>query len=84
MGFLVLMVVGGILGWLASIILNLSNQRSIALNIGAGVLGSLIIGNAANGALAFSGLTAIAFLLGCIGALVLIAIANLARDELLD
>ena len=84
MGFLVLMIVGGILGWLASIIIDMTNKRSIAINIGAGVLGSVIIGNAVNGSLAFGSLTATAFLLGCIGALALIAIANLIGDRLPD
>ncbi|NVD45180.1 GlsB/YeaQ/YmgE family stress response membrane protein [Qipengyuania atrilutea] len=78
MGLLLLIVVGGILGWLTAIIMQSEGSRQIAINALAGMMGALIVGNAANGSIAWSGLSAVAFLLGCIGALAGIVIANVA------
>lgn len=44
MGLIVLIVVGGLLGWLATIILKIEDGRSIARSMIAGVFGSLAIG----------------------------------------
>ena len=44
MGFLFMIVVGAILGWLAAIILKIEAPRGILLNIGAGVAGALLMG----------------------------------------
>lgn len=44
MGLIVLIVVGGLLGWLATIILKIEDGRSIARSMMAGVFGSLAIG----------------------------------------
>ena len=44
MGFLFMIVVGAILGWLAAIILKIEAPRGILLNIGAGVVGALLMG----------------------------------------
>ena len=51
MGLLILLVVGALLGWLATIILRIEDGRSILANALVGVLGSLIVGAiAGNGA----------------------------------
>lgn len=44
MGFLFMIVVGAILGWLAAIVLRIEAPRGILLNIGAGVVGALLTG----------------------------------------
>ena len=44
MGFLVLITVGGIHGWLASILSRGDDGRSIALNVGLGAAGALMAG----------------------------------------
>lgn len=44
MGFLFMIVVGAILGWLAAIILKIEAPRGILLNIAAGVIGALLMG----------------------------------------
>jgi uncharacterized membrane protein YeaQ/YmgE (transglycosylase-associated protein family) len=44
MGLLFMVVIGAILGWLASIILKIEAPREILLNIAAGVVGALLMG----------------------------------------
>jgi uncharacterized membrane protein YeaQ/YmgE (transglycosylase-associated protein family) len=44
MGFLFMIVVGAILGWLSTIILQIEEPRPILLNIAAGVAGALLTG----------------------------------------
>jgi uncharacterized membrane protein YeaQ/YmgE (transglycosylase-associated protein family) len=44
MGFLFMIVVGAILGWLAAIVLRIELPRGILLNIAAGVVGALLMG----------------------------------------
>ena len=44
MGFLFMIVVGAILGWLAAIVLKIEAPRGILLNIAAGVIGALLMG----------------------------------------
>lgn len=76
MGLVLLIVVGGILGWLAAIIVESEGSRQVSVNAFAGAIGALIVGNAANGSIAWSGLSAAAFLLGCLGAVAAIVAAN--------
>ncbi|MXO86705.1 GlsB/YeaQ/YmgE family stress response membrane protein [Altererythrobacter aurantiacus] len=84
MGVLVLMIVGAVLGWLFSIIVDLSDTRRIALNVGAGMVGSLIVGSAVGGRIAMNGLTTTALLLACIGAVALVTTANYVGKHALD
>lgn len=44
MGFLFMIVVGAILGWLTSIVLRIDAPRGILLNVAAGVAGALLMG----------------------------------------
>jgi uncharacterized membrane protein YeaQ/YmgE (transglycosylase-associated protein family) len=44
MGFLFMLIVGAILGWLAAIVLRIEAPRGILLNIAAGVAGALLMG----------------------------------------
>lgn len=44
MGFLFMIVVGAILGWLTSIILRIEAPRGVLLNVAAGVAGALLTG----------------------------------------
>lgn len=43
-GFIMLIIVGGILGWLASIVMRTNAQQGILLNIVVGILGAVIAG----------------------------------------
>ncbi len=80
MGIIIWLIVGGIVGWLASIIMRTDAQQGILLNIVVGIVGAFI------GGLIFSGgtinqapLSLNAFLVSLVGAIVLLAIVNLVR-----
>ncbi|MDR6788709.1 putative membrane protein YeaQ/YmgE (transglycosylase-associated protein family) [Sphingomonas sp. BE138] len=80
MGIILWLIIGGVIGWLASMIMRTDAQQGIFLNIVVGVVGAFI------GGLIFSGgsinnapLTIYSFLVSLLGAVVLLAIVNLAR-----
>ncbi|QIG78900.1 GlsB/YeaQ/YmgE family stress response membrane protein [Stakelama tenebrarum] len=77
-GLLVWLVVGGIVGWLASIIMRTDAQQGIFLNIVVGIVGALIggwlLGSSIN-----EGITVGTFLVSLLGAVILLAIVNLVR-----
>lgn len=78
MGIIIYLIVGGIAGWLASLIMRTDGQQGIVLNIVVGVIGALIGG----WLLPMLGLGLgggwIGFLItALIGAIVLLAIVNL-------
>ena len=79
-GIIVWLIVGGIVGWLASIIMRTDAQQGIFLNIIVGIVGAFI------GGMIFSGgninqqpLDLSAFLVSLVGAVILLAIVNLIR-----
>jgi len=84
MGLIVLIIVGGILGWLAIMVMRTDGQQGIFLNIVVGIVGALLAGfilnpligggNIMNGDLSMSSL-----LVSFLGAVVLLAIVNMFR-----
>jgi uncharacterized membrane protein YeaQ/YmgE (transglycosylase-associated protein family) len=82
MGFIVLIAVGAILGWIASILFRGDDGRSIALNIALGMLGAFVAGGLASQDSLLIGLSATALLAATVGALVLLAAFNVARGSL--
>lgn len=84
MGLIITLVVGGILGWLASIVMRTDAQQGILLNIVVGVVGALIggflFGSLFGGAPITAGsLDMRSLLVSFLGAIVLLAIVNLFR-----
>lgn len=79
MGLIILIVIGVILGWLATVILRIEDSKGILSNMIAGVIGSVAAGLVAGQGTIFAGVSAVA--LGCAiaAAAVLIAALNLAR-----
>lgn len=80
MGIIVWLIIGGIVGWLASLIMRTDAQQGIILNIVVGIVGAFI------GGLIFGGgnindapLTLGTFLVSLVGAVILLAIVNLIR-----
>ncbi|HEX8419874.1 MAG TPA: GlsB/YeaQ/YmgE family stress response membrane protein [Sphingomonas sp.] len=80
MGIIMWLIVGGVIGWLASIIMRTDGQQGIFLNIVVGIVGAFIAG------LIFSGgsinnapLNLYTFLVSLVGAIILLAIVNLVR-----
>ena len=80
MGLILWLIVGGVIGWLASIVMRTDAQQGIILNIIVGIIGAFL------GGLIFSGgsinsapLTVYSFLVSLLGAIILLAIVNLVR-----
>ncbi len=79
MGIIVWLIVGGIIGWLASIIMKTDAQQGILLNIVVGIVGAFIGGLIFSGGSIGGGITLYSFLVSLLGAVVLLAIVNLFR-----
>ena len=78
MGIIIWLVVGGICGWLASLIMRTDAQQGILLNIVVGIVGAVIAGLLL-GANINDAITVQSFLYSLIGAVILLAIVNLIR-----
>lgn len=80
MGIIIWLVVGGVVGWLASLIMKTDAQQGIILNVVVGIvgaaLGGLILGR---GEINNAPLTLTTFLVSLAGAVLLLAIFNLIR-----
>ncbi len=80
MGLIVWLIVGGVVGWLASIIMRTDAQQGIILNIVVGIVGAFIGGLIlGRGEINNAGLTLQTFLVSLLGAIILLAIVNLVR-----
>ena len=84
MSFIIWLIVGGFVGWIASLIMRTDGQQGIVLNIVVGIIGALLggfllaplfgTGTINQGDFSLSGL-----LVSLLGALILLAIVNLIR-----
>lgn len=84
MGLIVLLIVGGLIGWVASVIMRTDGQQGIFLNIVVGIVGAALAGFLVTpiigGAPITSGEISIqSVLVSLVGAVVLLAIINLFR-----
>jgi uncharacterized membrane protein YeaQ/YmgE (transglycosylase-associated protein family) len=83
MGLIVALIIGGIIGWLASIVMRTNAQQGILLNIVVGIVGSLLgsflLGRffGADGNIMNNALDGGVLLAAFVGALILLAIVNL-------
>jgi uncharacterized membrane protein YeaQ/YmgE (transglycosylase-associated protein family) len=78
MGIIVWLVVGGICGWLASLIMRTDAQQGIILNVIVGIVGAVIAG-LIFGVSMNDAITVQSFLYALLGAVILLAIVNLVR-----
>ncbi|TPG10015.1 GlsB/YeaQ/YmgE family stress response membrane protein [Sphingomonas oligophenolica] len=78
MGIIIWLIVGGICGWLASMIMRTDGQQGIILNIVVGIVGA-VIASFIFGANINAGITVMSFVYSLIGAVILLAIVNLIR-----
>ena len=78
MGIIIWLIVGGVVGWLASLIMRTDAQQGILLNIVVGIVGAVIAGLIFGGSIN-QALTVETFLYSLLGAVVLRAIGNLSR-----
>ncbi len=83
MGIIVWLIVGGVVGWLASIIMRTDAQQGILLNVVVGIVGALLAGFIISPMLGSGtinqGLSLATFLVSLGGAVILLAIVNLFR-----
>lgn len=84
MGLILALIIGGIIGWLASIVMRTDAQQGIFLNIVVGIIGSLLgavlLGPLLGGGSIMSGaLDLRSLLVAFLGAVILLAIVNLFR-----
>ena len=84
MGLIILIVVGGILGWLASLLMRTDGQQGIFLNVVVGIVGALLAGFLLNpliggGNIMSGDLSVSSLLVSFLGAVVLLAIVNMVR-----
>lgn len=84
MGIIVLLIVGGLIGWVASMIMRTDGQQGLFLNVVVGIVGALIAGFIVTpmigGAPITSGVISIqSILVSLVGAIILLAIINLVR-----
>ena len=86
MNLLLWIIIGGIIGWLASIIMGTNAQQGILLNIVVGVVGAFLAGLVLSpllgiGTINQSNFSLPSFLVSLGGAVILLAIVNLFRGR---
>jgi uncharacterized membrane protein YeaQ/YmgE (transglycosylase-associated protein family) len=82
--FLVWIIVGGIIGWLASMVMRTNAQQGILLNIIVGIVGAFVAGIVLTpllgiGTINQNNFSLPALLVSLVGAIILLAVVNLFR-----
>jgi len=78
-GIIIWLVIGGIVGWLASLVMGRDGQQGILLNIVVGIVGAFIGGLIFSGGTINQQVTVTSFIVSLVGAIILLAIVNLVR-----
>ncbi|MEO7851831.1 MAG: GlsB/YeaQ/YmgE family stress response membrane protein [Rubrivivax sp.] len=84
MNFIIWLVVGGLIGWVASMIMKTNAQQGVILNVVVGIVGAFIGGLLISPLLGIPTINQDAFSIGALGvsllgAVILLAIVNLIR-----
>ena len=84
MNFLLWIIVGGILGWIASLIMRTDAQQGVGLNIVVGIIGALVAGFVLTPLFGIATINQSNFslpslLVSLLGAIILLAIVNFFR-----
>lgn len=83
MNILIWLVVGGVVGWLASIVMHTDGQQGLFLNVVVGIVGALLAGFVISPLLGIAtineGISVGTFVVSLLGAIILLAIINLFR-----
>jgi uncharacterized membrane protein YeaQ/YmgE (transglycosylase-associated protein family) len=82
--WIMIIVVGGIIGWLASLIMRTDAQQGILLNIVVGIIGAILAGaflapSLGGGSITSGNFSIPNLLVSLLGAVILLAIWNLVR-----
>jgi uncharacterized membrane protein YeaQ/YmgE (transglycosylase-associated protein family) len=78
-GFIIWIIIGGIVGWLASIIMRTDAQQGVLLNIVVGIVGAFLAGLVLGGGSINQDINLTSIIASLVGAIVLLAIVNLFR-----
>lgn len=78
-GIIIWLIVGGLVGWIASMIMRTDAQQGVLLNIVVGIVGSAIGGFILNRGDINDTITITSFLVSLVGAVILLGIVNLFR-----
>jgi uncharacterized membrane protein YeaQ/YmgE (transglycosylase-associated protein family) len=84
MNFIIWLVIGGIIGWLASMVMRTDAQQGVVLNVVVGIVGALLGGWLISplvgvGTINQDALSLPAMLVSLVGAVILLGIVNLFR-----
>lgn len=84
MNFIIWLIVGGVIGWLASIVMKTNGQQGIILNVVVGIVGALLGGWLISplvgaGTINQDNFSMPALLVSFVGAAILLAIVNLSQ-----
>ncbi|MBK7916638.1 MAG: GlsB/YeaQ/YmgE family stress response membrane protein [Candidatus Promineifilaceae bacterium] len=84
MNFIIWLIVGGIVGWLASILMHTNGQQGLFLNILVGIVGAFVAGVVLTPLLGITTINQNNFslpglLVSLVGAIILLAVINLFR-----
>ena len=80
MGIIIWLVVGGVVGWLASMIMRTDAQQGVLLNIIVGIVGAFIaVLIFSRGNINTAPLDLMSFLVSLVGAVILLGVVNLVR-----
>ncbi len=84
MNFIIWVIVGGVIGWLASMLMNTNNQQGIFLNVVVGIVGAMLAGwfiapLLGTGTINQNDFSLSSLLVSFAGAAILLAIVNLIR-----
>jgi uncharacterized membrane protein YeaQ/YmgE (transglycosylase-associated protein family) len=84
MNIIILLVVGGVLGWLASIVMRTDGQQGIFLNVIVGIVGALVGGWLLSplfgtGTINQNDFSLASLVVSLLGAIILLAVVNLLR-----
>lgn len=84
MNIIIWLVVGGVLGWLASIVMKTNSQQGMILNVIVGVVGALIAGYflapmVGTGTINHNDFSVSSMLVSLVGAVILLGIVTLFR-----
>ena len=84
MNFIIWLIVGGVIGWLASILMKTNDQQGVFLNVVVGIIGAMLGGWLISplvgvGTINQSNFSMPAMLVSFVGAAILLAVVNLVR-----
>jgi len=84
MNLIIVLIVGGLIGWVASIVMRTNAQQGILLNVVVGIVGALLAGFLlaplfGTGTITQGSFSLPALLVSLLGSVILLAIVNLFR-----